>query len=133
MVTLRPLRPVSRRFPVTNPFGRRGSYAAGYHTGTDFAAPYGTPVRAPRSGTVVFSGYDSSYGNNVMIKEWTGKKVFLLAHMSSRSVVRGQKVLRGKIVGRVGSTGNSTGNHVHAEQRRSPFGYWEHEKPGWED
>jgi murein DD-endopeptidase MepM/ murein hydrolase activator NlpD len=131
MPLLRPLRPVTRRFPVTLPFGSKGNYSAGYHTGIDYGVPVGTPVRSPRTGKVDRAGWDNEYGYHVLVKDWTGKKAFLVAHLSRLSVRRGQSVVRGQRLGYSGSTGNSTGPHLHAEQRHSPFGYWEHERPSW--
>jgi murein DD-endopeptidase MepM/ murein hydrolase activator NlpD len=131
MALLRPLRPIARRFPVTNPFGRKGNYAAGYHTGVDYGAPVGTPVRSPRTGYVTQAGYDNTYGYHVIVRDWTGRKAFLVAHMSRISVRRGRPVVRGQRLGLTGNTGNSTGPHLHAEQRHAPFGYWEHERPDW--
>lgn len=127
------LRPVPKRFPITNPWGRRDSrYTAGYHTGTDFGCPTGTLVRAPRAGRVLTAGYDDSYGYYVEIKTWTGKQVFLLAHLRTLKARTGQRVRRGQVVGLSGETGNTRGAHLHAEQRHYPFGYYNTEKPGWE-
>lgn len=128
---LRPLRPVRRKFPVTNPFGRKGDYSAGYHTGIDYATPMGTPVRAPRAGQVMQAGWDDSYGNYVLMRGYVDGKGYLFAHLSKVSVKRGQRVVRGQRVGLTGNSGNSTGPHLHAEQRRYPYGYWEHERPDW--
>lgn len=91
----------------------------------------GTRVRAPRTGVVTQAGWNGAYGYSVTVRDWTGKKAFLLAHLSKISVRRGQRVVRGQIVGRTGNTGNSRGPHLHAEQRRPPFGYWDHERPSW--
>jgi murein DD-endopeptidase MepM/ murein hydrolase activator NlpD len=126
------MRPVTNNFTITCPFGKKGSWAAGYHTGVDFGCPVGTPVYAPHNGKVTTSTYDGgAYGHYVVVEGWTikGKRRWLMAHMSSRNVSVGQKVKRGKIVGKSGDTGNTTGPHVHAEQRHSPFGYNDHEYP----
>lgn len=131
-VLLRPLRPVARRFNVTNPFGRKGNYSAGYHTGVDYGAPMGTPVRAPRAGRVTQAGWNGDYGLSVTVKDWRGRKSFLLAHLSRVKVKQGRPVFRGQVVGLTGDTGNSSGPHLHAEQRKPQFGYWDHEKPDWE-
>lgn len=134
MALLRPLRPVHRRFPRSQRWGvEHPRYSLGYHTGTDFAAPTGTRVRSPRTGRVITSTYSGSdYGHYVVVKDWTGRKAFLVAHLSRRAVRVGQRVLRGQTLGYSGSTGMITGPHVHAEQRRSPFGFRDNEKPGWE-
>lgn len=130
---LRPLRPVAKRFRITQHWGRRNErYSLGYHTGTDFAAPIGTRVRAPRTGRVIEASYSLDYGNYVIMKDWMGRKAYLVAHLSKRSVRVGQKVVRGQTLGYTGNSGNSSGPHVHAEQRRVPFKFIDNEKPGWE-
>lgn len=130
--SLRPRRPVDTKWPVSNPFGVKGDYSAGYHTGIDYAVPVGTPVHTPRAGRVIYSGYDAAaYGNYIMVKSWSGQKVYLFAHLSTRLVRTGAFVRRGKVVGRSGNTGNSTGPHLHVEQRHPPFGYADHERPDW--
>lgn len=125
-------RPVAAKWRVTNPFGVKGPYIAGVHTGVDYGVPIGTPVVSPRFGTVIRSDYSpADYGNYVEVKRWDGKKVYLFAHLSSRKVFAGQRVARGQMIGHSGDTGNSTGPHCHIEQRHSPFGYRDFEKPDW--
>ncbi len=84
------------------------------HTGTDIGAQYGANVVATAGGTVRFSGWNGGYGNCVII-DHGGGKASLYAHMSSRAVSAGQQVSAGQSVGKVGSTGNSTGPHLHFE------------------
>ncbi len=84
------------------------------HTGTDIGAAYGTSIVAANSGTVTLAGWNSGYGNCVIIDHGGGKAT-LYAHMSSYSVSTGQSVQKGQQIGRVGSTGNSTGPHLHFE------------------
>lgn len=84
------------------------------HTGTDIGAAYGTTIVAANSGTVTLAGWNSGYGNCVIIDHGGGKAT-LYAHMSSYSVTKGQNVQKGQQIGRVGSTGNSTGPHLHFE------------------
>lgn len=84
------------------------------HTGTDIGAGYGTAVVAAAAGTVKFSGWNGGYGNCVIIDHGGGRST-LYAHMSSIAVSNGQSVSAGQSVGRVGSTGNSTGAHLHFE------------------
>lgn len=113
--------PVSAR--VSTPYGARGSmWSSGFHTGADFAASSGTPIKAAGAGTVVASSGGASYGIHVIIRHSDGKYT-LYAHMSSRSVVPGDTVSTGQVVGRVGSTGNSTGPHLHFEVRDSANQY----------
>ncbi len=84
------------------------------HTGTDIGAAYGASIVAANSGTVTLAGWNSGYGNCVIIDHGGGRAT-LYAHMSSYSVSSGQYVQRGQQIGRVGSTGNSTGPHLHFE------------------
>ena len=84
------------------------------HAGIDFAAPIGTRLVAMHAGTVTFAGQQSGYGNKVEIR-YTDGTVSYYGHMSSISVHRGQGVAAGQLVGRVGSTGHSTGPHLHLE------------------
>lgn len=112
--------PVSGITTTNNPYGApRASYTLGYHTGVDFSAPSGTPVRAAASGTVLATGWSSSYGNNVQIKHSDGTYTFY-AHLLSKSASAGQTVSAGEVIGLVGSTGNSSGPHLHFEVRTSP-------------
>jgi murein DD-endopeptidase MepM/ murein hydrolase activator NlpD len=107
-------RPV--RAGVSDRFGPRG---ARFHTGIDFPAPYGARVRSARSGRVAFAGWDpGGFGNLVQIAH--GNRVRTsYAHLSSIRVRPGQRVGGGTVIGRVGSTGFSTGPHLHFEVRLS--------------
>ncbi len=90
------------------------------HTGVDFACPEGTPILAAKSGRVIKSeakirnGKYYSYGNYVTITHGDGTMT-LYAHMSRRAVSTNEQVSQGQVIGYVGSTGNSTGNHLHFE------------------
>tara|TARA_B100000131_G_scaffold252780_1_gene246687 strand:+ start:42 stop:557 length:516 start_codon:yes stop_codon:yes gene_type:complete len=88
------------------------------HVGLDIRAPKGTPVRSVKKGRVSFAGWDSK-GGGLMVDVTTitaGKKrLFRYAHLSKLSVKVGQKVTAGQVLGKVGSTGNSTGAHLHFE------------------
>ncbi len=84
------------------------------HTGTDIGASYGSAIVAANSGTVTLAGWNSGYGNCVIIDHGGGKAT-LYAHMSAFSVSAGQSVTKGQRIGSVGSTGNSTGPHLHFE------------------
>ena len=86
------------------------------HTGIDIPAPGNTPILACKSGQVVTSAYHYSYGNYVVIDHGNGNST-LYAHMSSRAVSEGQMVTQGQTIGYVGTTGSSTGNHLHLEVR----------------
>jgi murein DD-endopeptidase MepM/ murein hydrolase activator NlpD len=111
------IRPTNGR--ISSNFGRRSSPAgrgSTNHEGIDIAAPRGTPIRATADGTVSFSGTRSGYGNVVMINHGNGY-VTLYGHNSQNKVKAGQKVKKGQIIALVGSTGVSTGPHVHYEVR----------------
>lgn len=84
------------------------------HAGIDFAAPMGTRLVAMHAGTVTFAGPQSGYGNKVEIR-YTDGTVSYYGHMSSIAVHQGERVAAGQLVGRVGSTGRSTGPHLHLE------------------
>ena len=86
------------------------------HTGIDIPAPGNTPILACKSGQVVTSAYHYSYGNYVVIDHGNGNST-LYAHMSSRAVSEGELVTQGQTIGDVGTTGRSTGNHLHLEVR----------------
>lgn len=100
---------------VSSPFGERESPTAGastYHQGIDLAAPEGTPIRAVRSGTVTAARYGSAGGYQVVINHGDGYGSIYM-HMTHYIVASGQKVTQGQVIGYVGSTGISTGNHLH--------------------
>ncbi|MFA7467420.1 MAG: M23 family metallopeptidase, partial [Desulfotomaculaceae bacterium] len=84
------------------------------HLGVDIAASHGSPIVAAEAGTVVSAGYQGGYGLCVDINHGGGV-VTRYAHLSSSAVKSGQSVERGQFVGRAGSTGNSTGPHLHFE------------------
>lgn len=134
MAALSPMRPVNKEVPITQRWGVKDDrYTLGYHTGTDFGAPIGTRVRSPRTGRVTHSEFDpANYGHYVIVRDWTGRKAFLVAHLKERSVSVGQRVKRGQTLGWSGASGWVSGAHVHAEQRHKPFGFRDNEKPGWE-
>lgn len=100
---------------VSSPFGFRESPTTGaskYHQGVDLAAPAGTPIIASRGGTVTVAGYSNSAGYYVTINHGDGFSSIYM-HMTNYVVSSGQKVNQGQTIGYVGSTGISTGNHLH--------------------
>jgi murein DD-endopeptidase MepM/ murein hydrolase activator NlpD len=104
---------------ITSGFGYRFHpilHRAKLHTGIDIAAPSGTPIVSTAGGEVVTAGWRGGYGNTVIIDHGRGRAT-LYGHMSSVSVRVGQVVSRGQLIGRVGSTGLSTGPHCHYELR----------------
>lgn len=96
---------------LTSKFGTRWGTM---HSGIDLACAKGTPIKASDGGTVVFSGWGNGYGNMIKINHGNGFYT-IYGHNSKNIVSVGQKVAQGEVIGYVGSTGNSTGNHVHFE------------------
>jgi murein DD-endopeptidase MepM/ murein hydrolase activator NlpD len=109
---------------LTSGFGMRWGRM---HEGIDIAAPTGTPIRAADSGSVEIAGYEGGYGNYTCI-EHGGGLATCYAHQNSIGVSVGQTVAQAQIIGTVGSTGHSTGPHLHFEVRVNgqavdPLGY----------
>jgi len=106
---------------ISSPFGNRFHPILRYnrmHTGADMSASSGTPIASCRAGTVVIAGSQGGYGNAVVIDHGGGMAT-LYAHQSRIAVSAGQRVSAGEVVGYVGSTGMSTGPHLHFEVRLS--------------
>ncbi|WP_328552147.1 transglycosylase family protein [Streptomyces sp. NBC_00358] len=102
------------------PYRATGSHwSKGYHTGVDFPVPTGTSVAAVAAGHVVSSGWGGSFGYQVVIRHADGRYT-QYGHLSAISVKAGQSVVAGQRIGRSGSTGNSTGPHLHFEVRTGP-------------
>ncbi|WP_030598298.1 transglycosylase family protein [Streptomyces fulvoviolaceus] len=102
------------------PYHQAGSsWSKGYHTGVDFPVPTGTSVKAVAAGKVVSSGWGGSFGYQVVIRHADGRYT-QYAHLSAISVKSGQTVGGGQRIGRSGSTGNSSGPHLHFEVRTGP-------------
>jgi murein DD-endopeptidase MepM/ murein hydrolase activator NlpD len=110
--------------PVTSPFGMRWGRM---HEGIDIGVPAGTPIRAAAAGTIIYAGWLGGYGNLVAIDHGNGLST-AYGHQSSIAVGYGQTVAQGQVIGYVGSTGHSTGPHLHFEVRVNgapvdPLGY----------
>ncbi|MDX6475873.1 MAG: hypothetical protein QOH95_1384 [Gaiellaceae bacterium] len=110
--------------PVTSPFGWRWGRM---HQGIDIGVGYGTPIRAAASGTVIYCGWESGYGNLTVLDNG-GNIATAYGHQSSIAVACGQQVSQGDVIGYVGCTGHCTGPHLHFEVRISgspvdPLGY----------
>lgn len=105
---------------LTSRFGPRrlGMGTSNFHAGVDIAAPYGSYVVAARAGTVTFAGWSGAYGYLVKVRHHGGSESWY-AHHSSLAVSSGTYVERGDVLGRVGSTGLSTGPHLHFEIREN--------------
>ncbi|MCX7324117.1 MAG: M23 family metallopeptidase [Hyphomicrobiales bacterium] len=122
-------KPLVESLPVTRPTATDVRYSSGFgyrihplmgtrrlHAGIDMAAPVGTTIRAAGSGTVVSAGWGGGYGNLVQIEHGNGL-VTRYAHLSQIDVSPRQPIGRGEVIGRMGSTGASTGSHLHFETR----------------
>ena len=114
------IRPISGT--ITSRFGVRSSIRRSSHTGLDIAASTGTPILAAASGTVTFSGYKGSYGNMIVISHGNGVQTYY-GHCSKLYVSAGTQVSQGQKIAAVGSTGNSTGPHLHLEVRLNGVAY----------
>ena len=107
--------PIKDKYRLTSRFGPRTDPISGRkssHTGTDFACPTGTPIHASMSGKVAYTGFSSIYGNYVILNHHDGYQT-LYAHMSKIIAKKGSYVAQGDRIGLVGSTGYSTGPHLH--------------------
>ncbi|WP_329113272.1 transglycosylase family protein [Streptomyces sp. NBC_01353] len=118
--------PQADRFsaPVAASIGTRyrvsgTSWSSGYHTGVDFPVPTGTSVKAVATGSVVSAGWGGAYGYEVVIRHDDGR-YSQYAHLSALTVREGQRVNSGQRIARSGSTGNSSGPHLHFEVRTGP-------------
>lgn len=101
---------------VTSRYGHVSGIRSGAHTGTDIACAYGTSIKAVASGTITFSEWSGSYGKLIKISHGNGVETWY-AHCSELYGTVGQQVNAGDVIAAVGSTGNSTGNHLHLEVR----------------
>jgi len=112
------IKPVNTRITAgygtrKNPFTNRGSE---FHQGIDFAGEIGTPIKATGDSVVIFSGWQSGYGNVIILSHGYGFTT-LYGHNSKLLVEKGDKVKKGQIISKMGSTGRSTGPHLHYEVR----------------
>lgn len=106
--------PLPGHTTLTTHFGEADAFGNPGHRGIDIPAPGGTPILAAHSGTVLISGWNDSFGNQVLIDDGAGLST-RYAHMTATAVSPGQPVTAGQVIGYVGSTGDSTGNHLHFE------------------
>ena len=119
--------PFEGAYPITQPYGATDT--SSFHTGIDYGCPTDTPILASEAGSVVFSGWDNTgYGYCVVIAHPDGNGT-LYAHFKAVAVRVGDSVRRSQVVGYSGSTGNSTGPHLHFEARREPRNYLTHFDP----
>jgi murein DD-endopeptidase MepM/ murein hydrolase activator NlpD len=124
--------PLTSPAPTTSSFGWRTHPISGsrrFHSGVDIGAPMGAPVVAAGSGIIISSGWLGGYGKAVVIQH-NGVQQTLYGHLSEVFVQPGQRIEQGTVIGRVGSTGNSTGPHLHFEARVSTTDGWVAIDPG---
>jgi len=124
--------PLSSPAPTTSSYGWRTHPITGsrrFHSGIDIGAPMGAPVVAAGSGTIISAGWVGGYGKTIVI-EHNGVQRTLYGHLSEVFVQPGQTIEQGTVIGRVGSTGNSTGPHLHFEARVSSSEGWVAVDPG---
>lgn len=105
---------------ITTYFGRKGRYWSVRHTGMDIDANTGDSVRNLMKGRVVYAGWAGAYGNLVVVRTVRGGDVWY-AHLSRIKVKTGKMIKSGRIIGRVGETGNAHGSHLHLEVRRNDY------------
>ncbi|MGB3616210.1 MAG: peptidoglycan DD-metalloendopeptidase family protein [Elainellaceae cyanobacterium] len=119
--------PLATAAPITSRYGWRTHPLYGdrrFHAGVDFGAPHGTPVRASLSGYVETSEYLDGYGYTVILENGSAQERHLYAHLADMAVYPGQQVNQGDVIGWVGSTGNSTGPHLHFEVHQLAQSGW---------
>lgn len=119
--------PLSIPAPITSLFGWRVHPIFGvprFHSGTDIGAPIGTPVLAAYAGQVALADFFGGYGLAVALDHNKGKQQTLYGHLSEIFVKAGDQVKQGTVIGRVGSTGSSTGPHLHFEYRELTSDGW---------
>lgn len=126
---MNPIPPLS----VTTPYGTPGDWLLGFHTGDDYSTHglLGYHVQATHSGRVTYvgRGQGAAYGLHVVVLgplRWVQVRY---CHLSAADVVEGQWVRRGDLVGRSGNSGNSSGPHLHYEERVRPFRYIDSRRP----
>ncbi len=119
--------PLPIAVPITSGFGWRIHPITGdrrFHTGLDLGAPFGTPVLSAMAGRVVQAGEMGGYGLAVIVEAVSGQEQNLYGHLSAIAVKPGDQVAQGAVLGLVGSTGNSTGPHLHFETLLPTTGGW---------
>jgi murein DD-endopeptidase MepM/ murein hydrolase activator NlpD len=112
-------RPLNTKAEVTSNFGQRLDPFVGrmaMHTGLDMREDYGSPVRVTAAGTVINAGWSGGYGNLVEVDHGNGLST-RYGHLSAILVSEGQRITAGAVIGKIGSTGRSTGPHLHYEVR----------------
>lgn len=106
-------------YRLTATFGEGGGLWSSDHTGLDFAAPYGTPIKSVGHGIVTSVGYEGAYGNQTTITHGDGTQT-TYSHQANTTVSAGEEVNAGDVIGYIGMTGNTTGPHLHFEVLTDP-------------
>ena len=119
--------PLTGKFEVTCEYKRKGSWACGWHTGIDLVGD--ETIYATCDGVVTRTGYDKSYGNFIVVKNDADGKYHWYCHLSKINVSVNQRVSRVSKIGVMGSTGNSTGKHLHFEIRNVSNKYADNSNP----
>ncbi len=120
--------PLTGVFRVTCEFKKKGNWACGWHTGIDMACD-NDKIYSSCDGEVTRTGWDDSYGNFIVVKNDTDGKYHWFCHLSKINVSKGQRVSRTSVIGIMGSTGNSTGKHLHFEIRNESNKYADNSNP----
>lgn len=113
--------PLTGNFRVTCEYKRKGNWAAGWHTGIDLVGE--EKIYSSCNGKVIKTGYDKSYGNYIVVKNNTDGRYHWFCHLSKIIAGIGKKVSKTTVIGIMGSTGNSTGKHLHFEIRNASNKY----------
>lgn len=120
--------PLTGVFRVTCIFKKKGNWACGWHTGIDMVCD-NDKIYSSCDGEVTRTGWDDSYGNFIVVKNDTDGKYHWFCHLSEIKVSKGQRVSRTSVIGIMGSTGNSTGKHLHFEIRNESNKYADNANP----
>lgn len=120
--------PLTGKFRVTCEYKRKGNWAAGWHTGIDMVCD-NDKIYSSCDGEVTRTGWDDSYGNFIVVKNNADGKYHWFCHLSKINVSKGTKVTRTSVIGIMGSTGNSTGKHLHFEIRNASNKYADNSNP----
>ena len=120
--------PLTGKFEVTCEYKRKGNWAARWHTGIDLIGE-NDKIYSSCNGVVTRTGWDNSYGNFIVVKNNADGKYHWFCHLSKINVSKGQTVSRTSVIGIMGSTGNSTGKHLHFEIRNSSNKYADNSNP----
>ncbi|MEV6109748.1 M23 family metallopeptidase [Streptomyces sp. NPDC051940] len=112
--------PIKGKYTFTGKYNQGGARWAAKHSGQDFAVSTGTKVHSVHGGTVVEAGWGGAYGNNIVVKHKNGL-YSQYAHLSKINVKTGEKIKTSEVIGLSGSTGNSSGPHLHFEIRTTPY------------